>query len=161
MPLYCVSSESHHSQERPEFRDIVEAAPEEIELKALEAVFEFDSWGRLGEIADFSPLKEALAKAKQQGEAAFEVEYDYAGTHRFALWYLPAGTRGNLGCNFGFGAIPADADTTAKKPSEFTDKYENRWIGFYAWERDEQRYQELLRMEKDELADRICRLEAR
>jgi hypothetical protein len=161
MPLYRVYSDSHDDQERREFHEIIEAAPEEIELKALEAVLEYHSEGDL-DIEDISPLRDALANAKKQGETTFKVIDDTGHSYRFALWYYPADTQtpDDYEPKFGFGAIGARDNTTRRKPSEFTDKYENRLVGFYPWRRDEQRYQELLRMEKDELADLICRLEA-
>lgn len=155
--LYLVRSGSHHNSERPELRAIVEATPETIELESLKRVFDFDA-GWIGAV-NLEELEAASAKVKARdkegGETVFRMKDDEDNEYLFALWrYSPGPERPKNGeLNFGFGQ---SSDGT----TQGTEKSENRWVHFEPWQRNEQRFQELLEQSKEELADLICRWEA-
>jgi hypothetical protein len=155
--LYLVRSGSHHNSERPELRVIIEAGPENIELEALKRVFDFD-FGWIGAV-NLEELEKAYAKVKARSkkgrEVSFRVTDEEGQQYRFVLWRYPPGTDEsgtNKDLNLGFGQ---SRDGT----SNGTDKSENRWVHFEPWQRNQKRFQELLKQSKEELADLICRWE--
>jgi len=160
MPQFHIESESHHNAEHNEFAEVIEAKNKsEAIVAGLQRLFEHvfgDEWEPPSEQFLRAFLKKA--KGRKSTEVFYSAKYGYDSVDddlNLAIWFDHSDGGGE---NIGMGATSEKKDS--KRPSEGTDKYENRWIHVQKWTPKPARVKAVKKMSKKELQQQLLRAEA-
>jgi hypothetical protein len=155
MPAYIATLTRHHNVDNwLEPCIILDADNLAAATRAATAVFAMDYIPELEEFADADKLREAVEQAYLAGETDFTFTDDSGEICHLVIWCRPRSDNDKtVGLTTGFGL-------STNGTIGGTDKYDNFWVDAEEWAPDPAARAALQGLSKEELIEKILRLEA-